>query len=256
MGRRDGTAPARGLLAVVRFVWGASLDAARGAWVVLCVIVLHVVVQQRRLAERLEAACDLAFEQVVVQLNGQDRGRLVFDDPVHWGRKRAMRSHTGRYLYCFGCARVVHSHGSLLYLFVVGRWIVCGCLAAAAEKAMHQLTLVLLIQTIFVHILKKMWVVPRANFMTMHYQIPHTIAMMIQTKQTHLIIKLKHRRMFTEIRCGSCLLFRCCIFCRTGWAILTFWSLRDRVRFDLGSTVSVYEGIRGTNVLSVGLITN
>lgn len=46
-------------------------------------IVLHVVVQQRRLAERLEAACDLAFEQVVVQLNGQDRGRLVFDDPVH-----------------------------------------------------------------------------------------------------------------------------------------------------------------------------
>lgn len=81
LGSRDCTAPARSLL--VLLLRGARLDAVRGARIALCVVVLHVVVKQRRLAERLEAACDLAFEGVMIQLNGQDRWRLVFDDSVH-----------------------------------------------------------------------------------------------------------------------------------------------------------------------------
>lgn len=83
LGSRHRTAPARSLLVLV--LWGARLDTARGARIALCMVVLHVVVKQRCLAEGLQAACNLAFEGVMVQLNRQDRGWLIFDDSVHWG---------------------------------------------------------------------------------------------------------------------------------------------------------------------------
>lgn len=46
-------------------------------------VVLHVVVKQLGLAERLGAAYSAAFKWVVVQVDGQDWGRLVFDHSVH-----------------------------------------------------------------------------------------------------------------------------------------------------------------------------
>lgn len=47
-------------------------------------VVLHVVVQEGGLAERLQAARHFTLEGVVVQLNGQDWWWLVFDDPIHY----------------------------------------------------------------------------------------------------------------------------------------------------------------------------
>lgn len=58
-------------------VWGAQLA--------LRVVVLHVVVQQRCLAEGLGAAWHLALKRVVVQFDGEDGRRLVLDNPVHCG---------------------------------------------------------------------------------------------------------------------------------------------------------------------------
>lgn len=46
-----------------------------------------MIVQQRRLAERLGAAWHLALERVVVQFDGEDGRRLVLDDPVHCGEE-------------------------------------------------------------------------------------------------------------------------------------------------------------------------
>lgn len=49
----------------------------------LAVVIFHVVVQQLGLPEGLGAARSAALKRVVVEVDGQDGGRLVFDDPVH-----------------------------------------------------------------------------------------------------------------------------------------------------------------------------
>lgn len=57
--------------------------AARLVQLLVGVVVLDVVVQQTGLPERLGAARRRAFERVVVQLDGQDGGRLVLYHAVH-----------------------------------------------------------------------------------------------------------------------------------------------------------------------------
>lgn len=52
------------------------------------VVVLDVVVEQTRLPEWLWAASCGTLEGVVVQLDGEDRGRLVLYHSVHWERDR------------------------------------------------------------------------------------------------------------------------------------------------------------------------
>lgn len=48
------------------------------------VVVLDVVLQQGTLPEGLGTARGLAFEWVVVQLNGEDGGRLVLYHSIQW----------------------------------------------------------------------------------------------------------------------------------------------------------------------------
>lgn len=50
-------------------------------------VIFHVVMQQFGLPEGLGASRGAAFEWVVVEIDGQDRRRLVFDHSVHWKQK-------------------------------------------------------------------------------------------------------------------------------------------------------------------------
>lgn len=49
----------------------------------LTMIIFHVVVQQLGLPEGLGASRGAALERVVVEIDGQDGRRLVFDHSVH-----------------------------------------------------------------------------------------------------------------------------------------------------------------------------
>lgn len=60
------------------------MHAALRGVLAVCMVVLDVVVQERGLPEGLQTARGLALEGVVVQFNGEDWGRLVFDDSIQW----------------------------------------------------------------------------------------------------------------------------------------------------------------------------
>lgn len=51
------------------------------------VVIFHVVMQQFGLPEGLGASRSVALERVVVEIDGQDRWRLVFDHSVDWKQK-------------------------------------------------------------------------------------------------------------------------------------------------------------------------
>lgn len=53
----------------------------------LTMVIFHVVMQQFGLPERLGAPRGAALERVVVEVDGQDGRRLVFDHSVHWRQK-------------------------------------------------------------------------------------------------------------------------------------------------------------------------
>lgn len=73
-------------------VWGPGLDVPGGAvlsvqGLLFTVVIFHVVMQQFGLPEGLGASRSVALERVVVEIDGQDRWRLVFDHSVHCKQK-------------------------------------------------------------------------------------------------------------------------------------------------------------------------
>lgn len=118
------------------FVRGPGLDVPGGALLLLqslllTMVIFHMIMQKLSLTEWLCAAGSTALKRVVVEVDGQDRWRLVFDNSVHWGKKYIYHHHKlgGRRNY-------INEYKSFVYLFfkyipscthMVLCWICWGC---------------------------------------------------------------------------------------------------------------------------------